>query len=63
MKKAKIDTNITKNTKQVPVRWPFDMLEDSRECATYMNETWSDFIRAAVKEKIEKVKIEMEKNN
>ncbi len=50
----KNDTNKTKRTTQVPVRWINEDLELSRNLAEKMGITWSDFARNALSEKIER---------
>lgn len=60
-KKKYIMPNVNKNTRQVPVRWPHQMLDDSKQLAEELGESWTDFVKTAVQERIDRVKAEKEK--
>ncbi|HHP0488961.1 TPA: hypothetical protein ACRZ4F_005665 [Vibrio harveyi] len=62
-KKTVTSKNLTPYSKQVPVRWPFAMLDESRELSEKMGIQWSTFVKDAVQEKIDRERVNFPANN
>lgn len=58
MTDKKTSTNTTPKTKYVPIRWPHELLEESKTIAKENGISWADFVRTATIEKIQKIKSE-----
>lgn len=58
MATKKTSTNTTPKSQYVPIRWPHDLLEESKAIAKEHGTSWADFVRTATIEKIQKIKSE-----